>query len=89
MVVHHIQDDAHPPGMDGIHQLLKLHNAHSRVIRVGGVHACEREIGLRVIAPVVVLVFRGVIHHPRAVMLVDVVVVHDRQQLDVRHAQVL
>ena len=63
MIIDHVHDDAHTTFMNFIDKIFKFLNALGWICRCAGVHTCQREVVLRVIAPVVVAVAGSVLVH--------------------------
>ena len=63
MIIDHIQDNAHAALMNFVDKIFEFLNALGWIFRRAGVHTCQREVVLRIIAPVIVAVAGRVLVH--------------------------
>ena len=89
MIIDHIHDNTHATLMNFVDKVFEFLNALGWICRRAGVHTCQREVVLRVIAPVIVAVAGSVLVHALSIFqLIYKVITQNGQELNMGHSQV-
>ena len=89
MIIDHIHDNAHATLMNFVDKVFKFLNTLGWICRRAGVHTCQREVVLRIIAPVIVAVAGSVLVHSLSIFqLIYKIITENWQELNVGHSQV-
>ena len=87
MIIDHVHDNTHAMLMNFIDKVFEFLNALAWICRCARVHTCQREVVLRVIAPVIVAVARSVLVHALSIFqLIYKIITQNGQELNVGHS---